>query len=215
MAARKQLYKKVALTLSILAIVVWVVMGTGTSLAWFTDADDGTKNIFHFAKFEVQVEYKDENGVYQDLEGSSSVFDDDALYEPGYTQVVYLRVTNLGDVPFDFTSAVLVKDYTVAINMLGQSFLLQDYLRFGLVAAPTEAALDALVGDRDQAKTYAQMPLNNYESKKAALDPNETVYMALIIHMPENVNNVANYRGEIVPRIELGIIVTATQQDME
>ena len=36
--------------------------------------------------------------------------------------------------------------------------------------------------------------------------------MALIVRMPEDVTNMANYRGDVIPRVELGLIVTATQQ---
>ena len=213
MTAFRQLYKKIALALSLSAILLWIIMGAGTSLAWFSDTDEGTKNIFHFADFDLQVEYKDQNGVYLGLEGSATVFDDSALYEPGYIQVVYLRVTNTGDVFFDFTSAIMVTDYTVATNIYGQSFLLQEYLRFGLVSAPTESALDALVGDREKAKAYADMPLNNYETDKASLAPDATVYLALVIQMPETVTNAANYCGDTAPRVELGLIVSATQQN--
>lgn len=212
MTAKKKSYKKIALALSLCLIVIWAMLGTGASLAWFTDTDEEVKNIFHFADFNLEVEYKDASGNYQDLEGATSVFDDQALYEPGYVQVVYLRVKNTGDVPFDFKTAVSVTDYTVATNVFGQKFHLQDYLKFGLVTAPTEEALDALVATREMAKSYADMSLNYYSPVKASLDVDTTVYMALVVRMPEEVGNVANYRGDIIPRVELGVIVTATQQ---
>ena len=40
----------------------------------------------------------------------------------------------------------------------------------------------------------------------------ETAYVALIVRMPEEVDNQANYRGEVVPEVDLGLIVRATQQ---
>lgn len=36
-------------------------------------------------------------------------------------------------------------------------------------------------------------------------------YAALIIHMPETVDNAANYRGIQEPKVELGITVFAQQ----
>lgn len=207
----KKYYSRIALVLSIVALIAWGIMGTGASLAWFADSDE-VKNIFHFAEFDLTVEYKDENGEYQDLEGTTELFDNGALYEPGYTQVVYFRITNNGTVPFDFKTAVSVTDYTPAANVFGQSFNLQDHLRFGLVTAKTESRLMELVDTRAEAAACATMALSNYSTEVAELGAKETVYMALVVRMPEEVDNVANYSGETIPRVELGVIVTATQQ---
>ena len=102
MRSHKRSMKKIALTLSVFLILMWAVLGAGTSLAWFTDTDETMNNIFHFADFDLDAEYLDKNGEYQDLQGATEVFDSKALYEPGYTQVVYLRVTNKGEVGFKF-----------------------------------------------------------------------------------------------------------------
>lgn len=186
-------------------------MGAGTTVAWFADTADPVNNVVHFAEFELSVEYRDENGDYQDLESATEVFDNEALYEPGYTQVAYLRVTNNGTVPFRFKTAVRVADYTEAVNYFDQKFLLQDYLKFGIVSAQSETALDALVKPREDAVSYANALLNNYSEEYPLLNPQKSVYIAVIVRMPENVNNIANYRGDTVPRVELGLTVTAIQ----
>jgi len=210
---RNKKYTKIALVLSFALIVAWCIMGTGTSLAWFTDTDEEVKNIFHFADFEVLAEYRDDKGNWNTIEGNTHIFDDQALYEPGYTQVVYLRVTNNGSVPFDYKTAVSVTDYTTAVNVFGQEFHLLDHLVFGLTPAmETEADMDALVTTRKQAAVYARMPLCSYSTVAEELKAGKTVYMALVVHMPEEVGNIANYRGDDIPRVELGLIVTATQQ---
>lgn len=204
---------KILLSLSLVLILLWIILGAGASLAWFADSSNDVNNIFHFAEFDLQVEYRDENGNYYDLDGATEVFDKEALYEPGYVQVVYLRVTNNGTVPFKFKTAVRVTDYTEATNFFGQKFHLQEYLRFGMVSAADEAALDALVKPRENAVRYADTLLNNYSEDYPRLDPNESVYIAMVICMPENVDNIANYRGDIIPRVELGLTVTASQLD--
>ena len=209
---KKKSYKRIALVLSVILIVLWTILGTGASLAWFTDTSPRVKNIFHFADFELEVSYRQDDGSYISIDGRSDIFDDEALYEPGYVQVVYLKVENKGDVPFNFKTAVNVVDYTLATNVFGQSFNLQDYLRFGLVTADTEAELDTLVANRDLARQAATMELNNYSTEVASLGADETKFMALIVHMPEEVRNEANYRGDTQPRVELGIIVDAEQQ---
>ena len=100
----KRIGVKIALVLSLCMIAVWMVLGTGASLAWFTDTSEEIRNIIHFADFDLEVSYRDENGDYQKIDDQTAIFDDEALYEPGYVQVVYLKIENLGDMPFDFGS---------------------------------------------------------------------------------------------------------------
>ena len=208
---KKTVYKKIALILSLSALVVWAVLGTGASLAWFSDTTPEINNIFHFADFEVAVSHQLTDGTWEDIDGKTDIFDDEALYEPGYVQVVYLKVENKGDREFEFFTAVNVNDCDVATNVFGQQFLLQEYLKFGVVTGDTEQAVKALVPNREEAVKIANMPLHNYDTETARLDPGETSYLALIVRMPEEVDNVANYRGEDIPKVELGITVKADQ----
>ena len=158
-------YKKIALCISLLLVMVWCVLGTGASLAWFVDTDEEVKNVFHFAEFDLEVSHRLENGSWEKVEQDTKIFDDKALYEPGHTQVVYLKIENKGTVPFDFKTAVSVTDYTLATNVFGQSFQLQDYLKFGLATANTEAELYEKVASRELAKELAVMPLSNYSTE--------------------------------------------------
>ena len=68
------------------------------------------------------------------------------------------------------------------------------------------------VATRALANEIATMKLSRYETDVAALEPGETAYMALVVRMPEEVGNEANYRGDDIPKVELGIIVKADQQ---
>lgn len=208
----KKNYKKIALAVSVFLIALWSILGTGTSLAWFTDTSEEVKNIFHFADFDLVVSHRLENGDYEEIEMDTKVFDDEAIYEPGYVQIVVLKIENKGEVPFDFKAAVNVTDFTLATNYFGTTFNLQHYLKFGVVTADTEAELDALIADREKAKGYADLPLNNYSTDDAELAPLCESYMALIVRMPEEVDNNANYRGSVIPKVELGVIVEATQK---
>ncbi|MBQ6852432.1 MAG: hypothetical protein IJO04_05330 [Oscillospiraceae bacterium] len=210
--AKKQTYKKVALALSLCALILWGILGTGASLAWFTDTSEEITNIFHFADFELAVSHRLPDGKWEPVDSQTKLFDEEALYEPGYVQVVYLKVENKGDRAFDFHTAVSVNNYTTATNVFGQQFNLHDYLKFGVAIADTEADMDAAAEDRTLAKQIAAMKLSYYATDAAELEPGETSYMALIVRMPEEVGNAANYRGETIPKVELGIIVKADQQ---
>lgn len=203
--------KRTALLVSALLIVLWSILGTGTSLAWFTDTDEEIRNVIHFAEFDLEVSHRLEDGTWAVIGQDTQIFDDEALYEPGYVQVVYLKIENKGTVPFKFDTAVTVSNYTRAKNIFGQWFHLQDYLRFGLLTKDSEQALYEAVATRDLAEELAVTPLSNYATNPAVLDAGGTVYMALIVRMPEDVGNVANYREGYIPKVELGVIVNATQ----
>lgn len=218
---KKIQYKKVAFALSLCMLVLWGILGTGTSLAWFTDTSTELKNIFHMAEFGMKVSYRQPDGTYKDVEQDTAVFDDEALYEPGYVQVVYLKIENMGSVPFDCEMAISVEDCTVAKNVFGKYFYLYNYLKFGVVFAEEESELLSKVNDRVLAsqaagkillEEEASMPIGIYDSDIYPVNDGDDIYAAIIVRMPEEVGNEANYRGDVQPMVELGIIVRASQQ---
>ncbi len=209
---KKKPYKKIALALSLCAMLVWAILGTGASLAWFTDTSEEVTNIFHVADFELAVSHRLDDGTWEPIDGKTDIFDDEALYEPGYVQVVYLKVENKGDRAFDFYTAVSVTGSTTATNVFGQTFWLHEHLKFGVAVADSEEAMEQKVSTRAQANEIATMKLQNYDTDVAPLNPGETAYMALVVRMPEDVGNEANYQGDVIPKVELGIIVKADQQ---
>ena len=209
--AKKRIYKQIALALSLCALIVWCILGTGASLAWFTDTSPEINNIFHFSEFDLVVSHRLTDGKWEEVDGQTKIFDEEALYEPGYVQVVYLKVENKGTIPFEFYTAVNVNGCIEATNVFGQRFMLQDYLKFGITTADSEDAMKNSVPDREKAVEIADMPLHNYDTETAVLNPGATKYIALIVRMPEEVGNVANYRGDTVPEVDLGITVKADQ----
>ena len=209
--AKKRIYKQIALALSLCALIVWCILGTGASLAWFTDTSPEINNIFHFAEFDLVVSHRLTDGKWEEVDSQTKIFDEEALYEPGYVQVVYLKVENKGTIPFEFYTAVNVNGCIEATNVFGQRFMLQDYLKFGITTADSEDAMKNSVPDREKAVEIADMPLHNYDTETAVLNPGATKYIALIVRMPEEVGNVANYRGDTVPEVDLGITVKADQ----
>lgn len=153
---------------------------------------------------------------YTPLEGTTKAFYDAALYEPGYTQVVYLQIENNDDVDFRYKVAVTVDKVTTGKNQWGEDIYLPNYLRYGVVFGETEAQVQELVKDRLASRshapnewgtlgTWSEVSPNTFEAGEAAH------YAALIVYMPEEVGNAANYRGFTEPKVELGITVFAQQ----
>ena len=121
--AKKTPYKRIALILSLCALLIWAILGTGASLAWFTDTSPEINNIFHFGEFDLVVSHRLTDGKWQEVDSQTKIFDEEALYEPGYVQVVYLKVENKGTLPFEFYTAVNVNGCIEATNVFGQKFM--------------------------------------------------------------------------------------------
>ena len=212
-------WRKAALAFSAFLFILWWALGTGATLAWFSDHDT-VRNEFKIGLLDLDVYYKNDLLTeYTQLQGSSQVFNDHALYEPGYTQVVYFRIENKGNVDFDYKLSVKIQDESEAVNVYGQKFYLSNHLKFGVVFGESEDAVKAQVKDRLSARNQADLkPLQTWSEKGLATlaaqeDPDQIAahYAALILYMPEEVGNVANYRGATLPEIKLGIMVHAQQ----
>lgn len=212
----KRKWTKAALALSACLFVLWWALGTGATLAWFSDADT-VRNDFQIGLLNIDVSYRNDIVTdYAPLQGTTEAFYDEALYEPGYTQVVYLKLHNRGNVPFRYKVAVTVEDSVNGENAWGEDIYLPNYLRYGVVFGETEAAVQAQVKDRLAAKNSAPNQwgmLDTWsEISPYTYDVGEDAhYMALIVYMPKEVDNAANYRGMNAPQVKLGITVFAQQ----
>ena len=211
-------WTKAALALSSCLFVLWWALGTGATLAWFSDHDE-VRNEFQIGLLNLDVSYRNDIVTeYTPLQGTTKAFNDEALYEPGYTQVVYLKIDNVGDVDFKYKVAVTVKGFTNGKNAWGEEIYLPNYLRYGVVFGETEADVQRQVKDRMAAKTHAPNEwgaLDTWsELSPYTFEAGENAhYAALIIYMPDEVGNTANYRGVTEPKVELGITVFAQQSN--
>ena len=152
MTKTKKPFKRIALSLSLIMMMLWIMLGTSTSVAWFSDTSNTLHNIFHIGDFSLVVSYQQENGTYKVIEQNTKVLNDEDLYEPGYVKVQYLKIENKGTQDFNFKTAVQVTGFKKSTNVFGEEFNLKDYIRFGLIFADSEAELDNLTGIPDNRK---------------------------------------------------------------
>jgi len=215
---KKRKWTKAALALSTCLLILWWALGTGATLAWFSDTDT-VRNEFRVGRLKMDVSYRNDIVTdYTPLEGTTKAFNDEALYEPGYTQVVCLKIDSLADVPFNYKIAVTVEDFTNGKNVWNEDIYLPNYLRYGVVFGESEADVQRQVKDRLAARSNA---LNDWgalgtwsEISPYTYDVGEDAhYAALIVYMPEEVGNAANYRGFTEPKVEMGVMVFAQQAD--
>ena len=111
---------KRALLLSALALLACVSMLVGSTFAWFTDSVTSSSNKIVAGKLDVQL-FLDNGDGYKDISNATeSIFNmltnkaqnnnADTLWEPGKTQVAYLKIKNAGTLALKYTVALKVYD---------------------------------------------------------------------------------------------------------
>ena len=214
---------KRALLTSVLAIVLCLVMLMGSTFAWFTDTASTGVNKIVSGNLDVGLQYwgVGENGEkkWLDAEKAEDLFDKNAVWEPGYTQIIYLKVKNNGNLALNYAMQITPVHETVGVNVNGDEFKLSDYIKFGWTTFTADAngAPESSL-DRVTARSAAGEGVKLGESlHRQASDPlaaKAEELVALVAWMPENVGNVANY-GTVQPTIELTLKVLATQAAVE
>ena len=213
-------HTKRALLASILSVVLCCAMLIGSTFAWFTDSVTSGNNKIVAGNLGVELEYRDQAGSWKPVTETTKLFQEDALWEPGHTEVVYLRVKNAGNLALKYQLAVTAENETTFTNALGkEGCRLSDYLVFGQVESDTEIAKYATREDA-WAAAGDTLGLSDY-TKESELYPEEIdgkpseQYIALVVYMPAEVGNEANYRGDVIPSIDLGVNLVATQYTYE
>ena len=208
-----------ALIASVISMLLCVTMLIGTTFAWFTDSVTSGKNKIIAGNLDIELEYaKFNNGKFdrwESVEGAEDIFDPNALWEPGHTEVAYLKVSNLGTLALKYQLNVNVYSEVSGINVDNEIFYLSDHLVFKVVDID-EAEVGTYTRDTAIAAAGTEMGLKAYNGETTSLDAkdgaNDEDYVALIIYMPTTVGNEANYKtGTKAPSIEMGVELYATQ----
>ena len=210
---------KRALVSSILSLVLCVSMFVGTTFAWFTDSVTSSNNIIQSGNLDIELEYAVFNAdgtfkEWKDVKGASDILTN-TLWEPGVTEVAYLRLANAGSLALKYRLGVNIVSETGGVNAAGNPFRLSDYIQFGVVEdVNAENAAYANRDDAVKALTEANKISAGY-TKSSSMASLDELYFALVVYMPTTVGNEANHNGINVPQIDLGINVVATQMTAE
>ena len=210
---QRKLTTKIALAFGVLLLMISIMLGTGASLAWFADETPTIKNVFHFSGFDLDVEYKNDTvSDYTPLEMYDAVFNDEALYEPGYTQVVYLKIINNSDIDMKYKLSVDIRSAVTALNVYGDEIDLPEHLRYGVIFGADDAELDRELARENAPREMAELELDTFTVwDNAVISPAGVRYAAIVVYMPEEIDNAANCRDDHLPEVELGVTVFAQQ----
>ena len=198
-----------ALVLSLLSLLLCCSMLVGTTFAWFTDSVTSGNNQIVAGNLDIELEYSKDmtEGSWKPVNGATELFSD-TLWEPGHTQVVYLRLKNVGTLALKYEFAMNYTDTVIGTSVEGNEIKLSEHLKYDIVeVAAAYANRDAARAAVDQnAKTLAAYSVSGTMAPESESKP-----LALVVYMPEEVGNEANYRGTAAPQIDLGLNLYATQ----
>ena len=213
---------KRALLTSVLALVLSLAMLAGSTFAWFTDTASTGVNRIVSGNLDVGLQYwgvgEDGQKKWLTAENSEDLFDKNALWEPGYTQIVYLKVKNDGNLALTYAMQITPVHETVGVNVDGEEFKLSDYIKFGWTTFTADENGTPVALDREAAQTGvgegAQLGKTLHRKAAEPLAAGAEELVALVAWMPEDVGNKANY-STVQPTIELSLKVLATQAGVE
>ena len=213
---------KRALLTSVMALVMCVVMLVGTTFAWFTDTASTGVNKIVAGNLKVGFQYW--NGTeYVDAK-DATLFSEDTLWEPGHTEVVYLKVINQGNLALKYRlNTINTYEYQYAKNSDGDQILLSKYLKIG-IAEGKNAAEGTYVNREDAIAAVADniVAYDSYTKDNTLLpatgDSESADYLAFVVYMPTTVGNEANWdksKSYGAPWIRFNLALNATQASHE
>ena len=209
--------------LLVVALALCFTTMIGSTFAWFTDTVTSSANTIEAGNLDMKVSYKpygETNATWTEVKEDTKVFNDDALYEPGYTEAVWLKIENAGNLAFRYQTALNILQETKGKNQAGESFALSNYLVVKATNVPDPIGWESFYTTRDSLNSFAfkEIPLNAdslvMTSNSVMTNGAEAQYVLIVLQMPTTVGNEANHNGK-APSIKLGLNVTATQVPSE
>jgi predicted ribosomally synthesized peptide with SipW-like signal peptide len=216
----KKSVSRKALFASAAALSLSALLFAGTTYAWFTDSASSAASTIQSGNLDIGLEvYSKSAGKYVTVDSSTDLFaaasnDSTGPWEPGHAEVVYLKVSNLGSLTLKYQLTVSKVSETAGKNANGDDIYLSKYLKYGLVnnvqAGDLNSRSAAVAAADTNAKALDQYSDINTLDPKGAGTADQ--YVALVVYMPETVDNDANYAaGSDIPTIKLGVTAAAVQ----
>ena len=210
--------KKSALLLSFTSLLICFAMLVGSTFAWFTDTASTGVNKIVAGNLDVKLMYSTDMEKWTEATDQTKLFDDNALWEPGYTQVVYLKIVNAGNLALKY-EAGFSKNYTSnrGKNVNGDWYRVDNYLKIGTAETTTKfanrEAVWAAIANTEKTLAKDVMLTSDWVELEAG---KESAPFAVAIYMPTSVGNEANASRLRPSSVSgLGIEVRATQATVE
>ena len=216
---------------STLAILMCVAMLIGTTFAWFTDTASTGVNKIQAGNLDIEAWYRTSaDGDWVKIDSATDLFgNESALYEPGYTRVVELKIENAGNLAFKYKIGMNVVSETAGTNKAGNPYKLSNYLKVGTTGIqqyPAEGgiaqAMEWAIFQPGMGSMWKSHDFANFYLEYASngnvhvLQPGAAQILGIKVYMPETVGNEANAISTAkAASINFGLNVVATQYTTE
>ena len=211
---------KKALFSSVLSLLLCASMLVGTTFAWFTDEVSSGVNTIQSGTLKIGVKYTQDGTTWNDLDSATDLFSG-ALWEPGHTRVVALKLTNEGSLALKYKVGMNIVSEKAGTNVNGDSFKLSDYLE---VSTLNQQANDSMgIGEITLSLAFQGENSVGYEdtnklsevSREADLFVGDSHYLIIKVDMRASVGNEANAQPGKEASIQFGISIVAGQAAFE
>ena len=170
--------------LSVMALFLCLTMLLGTTWAWFTDSVTSSGNKIQAGTLKLDLEMLNkETGAYESIKTSKDPIFNYNLWEPGYTDVKFLKVENEGSLSLQW-KAMFVSDEEVS--------KLAEVIDVYVMPSVTELGYDNLTRDFDgwrRVGTLDQFINTLSETTFGNLLPYSCAYLGIALHMQEEAGN--------------------------
>lgn len=193
-----------ALLCSVLSLVLCCSMLIGTTFAWFTDTVTSENNIIKSGTLNVGLYHGDRKDAITTDASQGTIFNY-KYWEPGYTQIKYVKIVNEGDLAFKYQLTIL-PDVAVDTTKANLADVIDVYMlpvdadvsRAAIAAATPVGTLAELMADADGAAYGILLPTEgstNVELKEEDKEIAKTgeISYAIVLKMQEEAGN--EYQG--------------------
>lgn len=190
---------KRALISSVFALVLCFAMLLGTTYAWFTDEVSSEGNIIQTGTLDIEMWYGDSADAITKDASEGAIFDYQ-YWEPGYTDVKYVTIKNVGSLAFKFKLDI-VANIQPADGEPNLAEVIDVYMfdptatvdRAAIEAATPVGTLADLMADVDGAAHGVLLPKEGATDVNSDNAPRGEVTYCIVLKMQEDAGN--EYQG--------------------
>ncbi len=203
-----------ALIASAVSMLLCVSMLIGTTFAWFRSTATNSNNMVTIGEFKVDLLMdKEKNGDYVSISSTENdIFAGitNKMWEPGKTEIVYLKVENQGN---------LAMKYNIQLNVTEDIGEAASAFKYAIVSGATKDTenigswIDIKANSNAKVMSLGEVSTveNGTLLAKNEENDNDVAYFALALHMNEEANS-ADLMNKI---IKFDVTVLATQTTVE
>ena len=212
---------------SVLALVLCVSMLLGTTFAWFTDSVSSDRNTIAAGNLDVTLEYL-KDGAFTTVGSDTKVFDPNIKWEPGYTSLTCLRVTNAGTLALQYLLSITVEAGTAILGENGENLadVIKVYTCYGEnTAADYEEIETSVLWQYEGTLTEVMRKPNDFlggqllpagetpDANALATTKEKEQVLTVALHMEETAGN--EYQKLSVGDIYVNLVATQWNDEMD